>query len=211
MRSNAFCAGLLLCGLLPLSITALAQEKKPEPKPAGKATDAKPTEKKEGEKEFKIAPVKQNAALEKIKSLAGDWVQVEEAETAAKEKRAPQIASSYHITGDGSAICETMMAGTPYEMITMYHADGDGLMLTHYCASHNQPQMKAAKPADPNKIEFKFAGGANIDPARDSHMHDLTLTIVDADHIKADWTYWADGKSGGTHTFNLVRRKAPTN
>ena len=212
MRSISLYTGMLLTGLLlPISGVASAQDKKPEAKPAEKKADAKPMEKKEGEKEFKIAPVKSNAALEKIKSLAGEWVQVEEAETAAKEKRPPQTASSYHVTGDGSAICETMLPGTPHEMITMYHADGDGLMLTHYCAGHNQPQMKAAKPADPAKIEFKFCGGANIDPAKDSHMHDLTLTIMDADHIKADWTYWADGKSGGTHTFNLVRKKDTTN
>lgn len=210
MRSISFCTGLILGGFLfSLTGVAAAQDKKPEAKPAEKKADAKPADKKEAStegKEFKIAPVKANAALEKLKALAGDWVQAEEAETAAKEKRAPQIACSYHVTGDGSAVCETLLPGTPHEMITMYHADGDGMMLTHYCASHNQPQMKAAKPADPNKIEFKFAGGANIDPTKDSHMHDLTLTFIDATHVKADWTYWADGKAGGSHSFNLVRK-----
>lgn len=178
---------------------ALAQDKKPEAKQAEPKAAA-------DEKKHMPKPLAANAGFDQMKTMVGEWVEADELAAATKEKRAPQIASSFRLTGDGSALCETMFAGTPHEMVTIYHPDGDGLMLTHYCAAHNQPQMKAAKPADSHKIEFKFAGGANIDPATTGHMHDLTLTFVDADHVKAEWAYFSDGKPGEKMTFNLVRK-----
>jgi hypothetical protein len=46
-----------------------------------------------------------------------------------------------------------------------------------------------------------------MDPAKDGHMHDLTLTFVDADHIKAEWTYFEDGKKSDVTVFELKRKK----
>ena len=39
------------------------------------------------------------------------------------------------------------------EMITMYHPDGDGLALTHYCMLGNQPRMKASKDQKPGSSQ----------------------------------------------------------
>ena len=33
-------------------------------------------------------------------------------------------------------------------MMTMYHADKTGLMLTHYCKLGNQPRMRADRPGE---------------------------------------------------------------
>ena len=151
-----------------------------------------------------------NPGFEKLKSLAGEWVResVQEGADAKPEKKTDdQVAIVYKVISAGSVVMEHLLPGTPHEMVTMYHLDGPDLMLTHYCALGNQPRMKAEKSDDANKIVFKFAGGTNMDPAKDGHMHDLTLTFVDADHIKAEWTYFEDGKKSSVTIFELKRKK----
>ena len=39
-------------------------------------------------------------------------------------------------------------------MATLYHLDGDQLMLTHYCSAGNQPRMRAATVSTEGVIEF---------------------------------------------------------
>ena len=56
--------------------------------------------------------------------------------------------------------------------------------MTHYCVLGNQPRMKADPKSPANQICFQFAGGTNLDPKKDKHMHEATLTFVDDDHIE---------------------------
>ena len=107
----------------------------------------------------------------------------------------------------GSAVQETLFPGTPHEMVTMYHLDGADLVLTHYGALGNQPKMCAEASTDPAKLVFKFVGGTNINPEKDAHMHDLTLTFVAPDHLRAAWTHYDNGKSTGVRTFDMLRKK----
>jgi hypothetical protein len=37
-------------------------------------------------------------------------------------------------------------------------------------------------------------------------MHEATITLIDADHIKSEWTRCEEGKACETHPFNLVRK-----
>lgn len=171
--------------------------------------------------EQKDKPAPTNPGFERLKALSGEWVEAEApaAETGEKteksekaekadQKAAAQPAVVYKVVAAGSVVQETLLPGTPHEMVTMYYMDGPDLVLTHYCAAHNQPHMKAEKSADDSKLVFKFAGGSNIDPAKDGHMHDLTMTFIDANHIRSEWTYYADGKKGDTKTFELTRKKS---
>lgn len=162
-------------------------------------------------------PAAAHPGFEKLKKLAGEWVPADEAAQPTsqpardREGAAPPTASppmcTYRVVSAGSAVQETLFPGTPHEMVTMYYLDGPELVLTHYCAMGNQPRMKAERSADPARLEFKFVGGDNIKPAQDAHMHDLTLTFVDADHIRADWTLYRDGKQSGVKTFDLRRKR----
>ena len=120
--------------------------------------------------------------LDAIKALAGTW-QVEDG---------PSV--SYRVTSAGSAVMETLFAGTPKEMITMYTMDGDDLVLTHYCAMGNQPHMKAAPSTDAKSIAFAFVSGGNMKSRDVMHMDSLTMTFVDATRLRHDWTMWQDGK-----------------
>lgn len=140
-------------------------------------------------------PVK-HAGLEKIKALAGDWV--------LADKPNDPVYCSYRVVSGGTAVMEDLQPSAE-NMITMYHLDGDALVLTHYCGLGNQPRMKA-RPMAGNKIEFEFAGGCNID-LKAKYMSSLTLEFINADHIKARWTLTHNGKKAEQATFDLIRRK----
>jgi hypothetical protein len=113
------------------------------------------------------------------------------------------------VTAAGSAVHEVIFPGTAHEMITVYHLDGKELVLTHFCAAKNQPQMKA-EPMKGNKLEFKFTGGANIDVKKDMHMHEGAVTFIDDNTIESTWQGWMNGKPDDGHkvSMKLVRKTA---
>lgn len=145
-----------------------------------------------------------NANLEKMKKLVGTWVAADE-----NNKPTDQVVSVIKLTAGGSAIHETLFPGTDMEMVSIYTADGDDLVMTHYCMLGNQPRMKANPKSPANKIEFTFAGGTNLDPQKDKHMHGATLTITDDDHIEINGEGWENGKPAHDMCgkMKLVRKK----
>jgi hypothetical protein len=188
---------ILVGALLFVAAGALAQEKPDQPAKPGKADQAADT----------------NPGFEKLKQLAGEWIAADDASPPASEKKdektaeAPAPICIYRTVSAGTAVQETLFPGTPHEMVTMYHLDGANIVLTHYCALGNQPKMRAEASTDPAKLVFKFAGGTNVNPEKDAHMHDLTLTFVAPDRLRAEWTHYADGKSTGVKTFEMLRKK----
>lgn len=147
------------------------------------------------------AAAKKHVAFEALKALEGTWTG--KAGHAGGETSDATIV--YKMTGAGSVLAERLFPGTPHEMVTMYHLDGDDVVLTHYCAAGNQPRMKLAS-SDGKSFAFAFAGGTNIKEG-DTHMHDGKLTILGADRMKAEWTGWSGGKADHTMVFELTRRK----
>jgi len=154
--------------------------------------------------EQKLPPAPTNAGLEKMKSLVGTWV-------AAGEDGKPtdQVMSIIKLTAGGSAVHETFFPGQPMEMISLYTAEGSDVLMTHYCVLGNQPRMKATPTADDKQIKFEFAGGSNLDPKKDKHMHGATLTLVDADTMELEGTAWENGEACKEccGKMKLVRRK----
>jgi hypothetical protein len=145
-----------------------------------------------------------NAGLEKMKTLVGTWV-------AADEDGEPtdDVVSVIKLTAGGSVIHETLFPGQPHEMVSIYTVDGSDLVMTHYCMLGNQPRMKAKTKSLGNKLSFEFAGGTNLDPKKDKHMHSAVLTFVDDDHLNVDGIGWEDGKPAKEmcHGMKLVRKK----
>src|SRR5579862_7044984 len=84
-------------------------------------------------------PAAQNAALERFKQLAGEWVG-----KGMHGGMEHEVRSIYKVTSGGSAVMETIDPSGPHEMVTVIHSDGNALALTHYCMLGNQPQMKAS-------------------------------------------------------------------
>jgi hypothetical protein len=143
------------------------------------------------------------AAFDKLKAMAGDWIDVD-GSMGMKDR----IAVSYRVTGGGNSVIETLFAGTPMEMTTVYYKDGRHIALTHYCAAGNQPRMRATT-TDGESLAFDFDGGSNLDPAKDSHMHAGRIDFLGPARVKAVWTGWSNGKpSAHSPTFNLARKKA---
>ena len=96
------------------------------------------------------------------------------------------------------------------EMVSIYTAEGPDLVMTHYCVLGNQPRMKADPNSPANQIRFQFAGGTNLDPTKDKHMHEATLTLVDDDHIELTGVAWENGapaKEKCCDGMKLVRQK----
>jgi hypothetical protein len=191
---------VVLCSLIILHQVAVTRAQSP-PTPTASAPAPVSTERP-------AAPASPHPGWEKLKQLAGEWIAAVDA-AAEKDTSADAVLPLciYRVTSAGSVVQETLFPGTPHEMVTMYHLDGPDLVLTHYCALGNQPRMRAEPPGAPNKLVFKFAGGTNIDPAKDGHMHDLTLTFIDADHVRAEWASYAKGRQSGVKTFEMKRKK----
>lgn len=173
---------LLTAGVLLVSVAAAT------------AADAPPAAK----------PQPTNANFEKLKKLAGTWVEADK-----DGKPTDKVVSVIRVTAGGSAVHETSFPGSPMEMVSVYTTDKEDLLMTHYCVLGNQPRMKADPASPAGKIVWKFAGGGNLDPAKDTHMHGATLTFVDDDHIELAGEAWENGKPSENHcgTMKLVRKK----
>lgn len=148
--------------------------------------------------------VEAKAVLERLKGLAGTWDFTDAPEPFESTKVV------YRVTAAGTAVVEEQLVGTEHEMVSIYHLDGDDLLMTHYCAAGNQPRMKLDRSASSlDDLHFAFDGGTNFDPARDVHIHEARIRLEDAEEgrIRSDWTAFQDGKPMATTTFNLSLRK----
>jgi hypothetical protein len=145
------------------------------------------------------------SALEKLKTLAGDWQGLATWDQGGK-KASVDFKLSYKVTAAGKVVVETMFPGTPGEMVTTYYLDGPDLVLTHYCTAGNQPRMKREPSATPSTLAFRCAGGTNMKET-DAHMHSARVDILDADHIAGEWSSVKDGQLQWVATTRLERVK----
>jgi hypothetical protein len=145
--------------------------------------------------------MKSNAGFEKMKTLVGSW--------KGKDADGKAVAVSYKVVSAGSTVMETLdMMDTPEAMVTMYHVNGDKLMMTHYCSMGNQPRMRADKmSADGSMIAFTMYDASNLAKKTDAHMSKLVLTFKDADHFIQEWSMSQDGKVAHVGKFEFERAK----
>ncbi len=132
-------------------------------------------------------------------SLVGEW--------DGKSDDGKTLHVTYQLTSGGTALLETIAPDKEPTMTTLYHVDGNHLMLTHYCSIGNQPRMVTDLPkGEIKRLAFGFLDATNLANPTDPHMHKMTLTLQDKDHLTHAWTLSKDGQNM-THTFTLVRRK----
>jgi hypothetical protein len=131
--------------------------------------------------------------FDKMKALVGQW-------DATSPEGKTRI--TFQLISEGSALMETMARES---MVTVYHPDGEAILMTHYCAAGNQPRMRA-QGSQGNSIAFQFVDVANLKGSADGHMQRLVIKFQDIDHVTEEWTWKADGKET-TSIFQLQRVK----
>jgi hypothetical protein len=147
------------------------------------------------------AALAQSAAqksFEQLKALAGSWEGTFEG---------MPLHVSMRVTSRGNTLMHEMKGTGPDDPITMFHLDGERLLLTHYCDAGNQPRMAATISPDGKTIVFNFLEATNLLPSQHGHMQRVTFNFIDADHHTENWEFaMADGKQMGG-VLDLKRTK----
>jgi hypothetical protein len=136
-------------------------------------------------------------SFDKLKTLAGSW--------QGKSNSGQPVDVTFRVTSGGSAVLSEIMGEE--NMITMFHLDGDRLLLTHYCGTGNQPRMQATASPDGKTLVFEFLDATNLGSPQAGHMHRVIFTFPDAEHHTEEWFFVQDGKEAAHQRFNLERKK----
>lgn len=149
------------------------------------------------------APTKTPASLafERFKGLEGAW--------QGRSTKGWEEVVNFKTIAQGSVVVETSFDAHPNEtMMTMFHLDGERLMLTHYCVARNQPRLIATEFADEGRtITFSFLDGGNL-PSRDrGHMDKAVFRFQDDNHVSSQWTWYQNGKESWMEEITLERKQ----
>jgi hypothetical protein len=136
-------------------------------------------------------------AFASAKALSGNW------EGRASDGKPLQV--TFKTTANGSAVLSEILVPNE-DMVSMIHLDGPNrLLLTHYCASGNQPRMEAKFSPDGKVMTFNFIDATNLASPDAGHMQRVVLTIVDENHHTEEWTFLDHGKEM-KELFDLHRK-----
>jgi hypothetical protein len=138
-------------------------------------------------------------AFDNIKGMAGEWV--------GKDDDGEPATLTMEVTSGGTAVMEKLTPGDHPCMISMYHLDGDKLMMTHYCARNNQPRLRATSiDTKKNTVAFDFIDATNMATPQDGHIHKLTLMHPDSEHLNEQWS-WREGDKESAMLFQFKRKE----
>jgi len=130
-----------------------------------------------------VAESDAHKSFDLLKGMEGNW--------AGKNLQGQPIQVTFRETAGGSALMSEIH-GHGEDMVTMFHMDGDRLLMTHYCGAGNQPRMKVVS-VDAKSVSFEFFDGTNIGPG-DGHMQHVTFSQPDAEHQTEEWVFVDHGK-----------------
>lgn len=148
-----------------------------------------------------MSRVEPPAKFEQLKQLAGKWEGTRHSPEGEKK-----AAVEYQLTSAGTVLTERLFPGQPDEMFSLYHGDGDNILMTHYCALGNQPRMKLAQSDDPNVLKFVYFDGTSMKSVGDPHMHQLTMTLSGKNKLTHEWVFFAGGKEQFVVRLDLQRK-----
>jgi hypothetical protein len=136
-------------------------------------------------------------AFDQLKTLVGEW---------EGSNGGGPVKVTYTLVANGSALMERLQPANEPDMITMYSADGDRVVVTHYCSGGNQPQMVAqATTGKTEKLSFTLVRVTGLKTPDEAHMVGLVLTLSDKDHLTEEWQYRSKGKTSA-NLFQLTRK-----
>ena len=135
-------------------------------------------------------------SFDELKVLDGAW--------EGTVKNGQPVEVDYRLTAGGSALMSEIKGKE--DMITMFHLDGERLLMTHYCSAGNQPRMVATASPDGKTFNFTFLDATNVATPDGAHMHRLVISVPDANHHTEEWFYDDHGKEV-KEVFDLQRKK----
>jgi hypothetical protein len=143
------------------------------------------------------------AAFDRFKTLAGEW--------EGKSTAGWTGAATYTVIGRGSAVLSSSKhsahPGDEESMATVYHLDGDRLVLTHYCVARNQPRLVATKVTEGGRrIEFTFLDGTNLPSRNAGHMDRAVFEFHDHTRFTSRWTWYQDGQEKWMEEITYTRK-----
>lgn len=144
-------------------------------------------------------PTNADAAFARLKTLVGTW--------EAQSSKGKAV-STYELVANGTALVEHIKVPGESGMLTVYHLDGDHLVLTHYCAAGNQPEMQA-EAYDPasNQLTFNFLRAGNLPDTNAGHMHSAVLRFTGDNSFIANWAFQEGGKIRFVESLPYTRVK----
>ena len=149
-----------------------------------------------------------NDAFQAMLDLKGDWIgeaRVVPVGGNIEDAQATSTSVSFKVIGN-SSVMQTFAAGTPAEMVSMYHQNGKNeLIHTHYCAIGNQPSMTFRRSSGENEIDFQFSKGTNMDVNLDPHAHNSFFKIIDDDTYETRTENWSGGKIA-SYRYTVMKR-----
>lgn len=136
-------------------------------------------------------------AFQTMLKLEGTWVGEAQVVPVGQSREDADVASttvSFKNIGN-SSVMQTFAAGTPAEMVSMYHQNGkEELIHTHYCAIGNQPSMTFIDSGEEGVIDFKFTKGTNMDVNSSPHAHNSFMRILDENTYETRTENWGGGQ-----------------
>lgn len=153
--------------------------------------------------ETRPSAIQARQAFARLSELAGTWVgPSSDAVTGARLFDAARF--EYRLTGAGTALTELANVGTSAEMLSVFFVNDDRLTLHHYCAAGNQPFLELTR-ATPTELVFELAGGRNLEPARDGHIHSVRF-VFGPGPVEGFWSWYEDGREDHVTRRILTRR-----
>ncbi len=137
-------------------------------------------------------------SFDKLKALAGSWEGTFEGSP---------IHITLRVTSMGNTLMHEIKSNGPEDPITMFHLDGNRLLLTHYCDSGNQPRMVATTSPDGKTITFNFLEATNLQSSQHGHMQGAVFNLIDADHHTETWNFVMDNGKHMGGVLDLKRVK----
>ena len=142
------------------------------------------------------APVTAEDAFAQLSRLVGTWRSADRPESTLRIR--------FYLTAGGTVLVESWEArGRPHSL-TLYHRDGPALLATHYCPQGNQPRLALAG-RDANRLHFAFRDATDLDPATESHQHDLWFDLTNPDRPVRGEIYAGKDGPGELERLRLVR------
>jgi hypothetical protein len=156
-----------------------------------------------GEDDAHGVPPVEDARFEFLKGLEGSWIAA-----AGPDEHAGSL-FEFRVTAGGHAIEEREMIGTPMEMLTVYHMEGDDLMATHYCMLGNQPRAKAAREVIDDGLGFGCDGRpGNSATHADKHVHGWSMRLDEKGRLHYTAEILERDEVAEAPSFILTRRSA---